>query len=412
MDTSKLQERFSEIKDKVELKKRLFREMLLRTYIEEPGKVVQMVSTPRELCQEITRKLKENCDLCGKIILTMNIEFLEFLVGCGASEIWFYADNEAKKNFVMKWYKGCKKDVIKVISGDFLSEGFQKYLEDRAMKFSVIIGNPPYQPPVEDKGGGGSGSRNTLWDKFVELSLELVEKDGYLCLVHPAKWRKPLDELGKRMKAKQFHYLEIHNANDGIKTFGAGTRYDWYILQNTLATNSSIVKDELGEEHKIDLSKMDLIPNFDFELLEKVLAKPGCPKCEILFSYKNYETRQEWMNEKQDNTFKYPCVTATADKGVRLWYSSKKGEFFGIPKIIFSDAYQVSNAVVDMGGKYAMTQHAMAIPISSQQEGEQMKQALESEKFNTFLKACRWSNFQIDWRMFQFFRKDFWKEFT
>ena len=51
------------------------------------------------------------------------------------------------------------------------------------------------------------------------------------------------------------------------------------------------------------------------------------------------------------------------------------------------------------------------IQIDSKTEGEEMKKALESEKFNNFLKACRWSNFRIEWQMFKYFRKDFWKEF-
>lgn len=51
------------------------------------------------------------------------------------------------------------------------------------------------------------------------------------------------------------------------------------------------------------------------------------------------------------------------------------------------------------------------LPITSESEGIKIKSALESDKFNEFLKACRWSNFQIDYKMFKYFRKDFWKEF-
>lgn len=31
--------------------------------------------------------------------------------------------------------------------------------------------------------------------------------------------------------------------------------------------------------------------------------------------------------------------------------------------------------------------------------------------YKVIIRACKWSTFQIDYRIFRFFRKDFWKEF-
>lgn len=276
-------------------------------------------------------------------------------------------------------------------------------------KFNIIVGNPPYQPEVKFN-TGGTGSRNVIWDKFVGLSLDLLTPNGFLCFVHPAKWRKPLDELGRRMRAKQFLYLEIHNDRDRL--FKGSTRFDWYVLQNCPALDPTLVKDELGNEHMIDITEGDFIPNFGFDLLDRIWTK-GDP-CEIMFSRCAYGTdaRNAHMSEQQTDEFRYPCVAATGKNGVRCWFSSRRGEFFGVPKVIFGDGRYIANAVVDWDGEYAMTQHAMAIPISSKAEGEQIKKALESDKFNTFLKSCRWSTFQIDWRVFTCLRKDFWKEFV
>ena len=33
-------------------------------------------------------------------------------------------------------------------------------------------------------------------------------------------------------------YLEIHNESDGIATFKAETRYDWYVIQNNNNLNA------------------------------------------------------------------------------------------------------------------------------------------------------------------------------
>ena len=57
-----------------------------------------------------------------------------------------------------------------------------------------------------------------------------------------------------------------------------------------------------------------------------------------------------------------------------------------------------------------MTQHAIGINDDIENL-EDIKKALETDKFKNILKSCLWSNFQIDWRLFTYFRKDFYKEF-
>jgi len=278
------------------------------------------------------------------------------------------------------------------------------------VKFSVVIGNPPYQPPVVNEGGSGSGA--VLWDKFVMAGIKLLKPHGYLCFVHPAKWRKPQDKLGAEMRKYQFHYLEMHTDSDGLKTFGATTRYDWYVMQNCPADGNTNIKDEVGNTLTMDITKWPFIPNTQFDLVEKLLAKGKEERCVILYDGSTYDRRKEWMATDKGHKHIYPCVNSTGLKGVRCYYSNTKDKgLFGISKLVFSDARHVVNAVLDLNGEYAMTQNAMAIPVSYKKEGEAMKLALESERFNAFLKSCRWSNFRIDYRMFQFFRKDFWREF-
>ena len=53
----------------------------------------------------------------------------------------------------------------------------------------------------------------------------------------------------------------------------------------------------------------------------------------------------------------------------------------------------------------------MGIKITSKKEGEQLKKALESEKFKRILESLSFSNYQIDWRMFDYFKQDFYNYF-
>ena len=83
--------------------------------------------------------------------------------------------------------------------------------------------------------------------------------------------------------------------------------------------------------------------------------------------------------------------------------------------------YTVSKVIVNSGryaytlndykGEYAMTQNLFAIPISSKKEGDDIVEAFDSEEFKEIIKACKWGIYGLDYRMFKYFRPDFYKQF-
>ncbi len=92
-------------------------------------------------------------------------------------------------------------------------------------------------------------------------------------------------------------------------------------------------------------------------------------------------------------------------------YSSKNNlGHFGVSKVIFGES-GIYDVIIDIEGVYGMTQHAMAIEVLNLAEAENIKKALLSIKFKEILGACSWSNFQIDWRLFKYFRPDFYLDF-
>jgi len=283
--------------------------------------------------------------------------------------------------------------------------------------FHAIIGNPPYNDSQNNNGKKGGG--DLLWNKFVEISQDkfLLPK-GLLVFVHPPGWRKPdsanskYSGLFKKMTStNQMVYLEIHDTKDGKKTFNCGTRYDWYVIENTPAYKATTVMSETGIVYEYDLRKWKFLPNNNFDTIHNVLKTDNDECCDILFSTSNYETRKKWVQLAEDDIYKYPLIHSTPQKGTRIMYSSRNDNgHFTIPKVIFGDS-GIYNAVVDFDGLYGMTQHAMAIKVASLSEANMIKQALESKKFKQLLDDCSWSNYQIDWRLFTYFKKDFWKEF-
>ena len=300
---------------------------------------------------------------------------------------------------------------LNINDGDTLKLNIKKYFN--VDKFDVIVGNPPYNA------SGSKASGNTIWQDFLKISINSYLKDnGFLCFVHPCGWRKPNTERGKfnglfdlMTKENSLLYLEIHNTKDGMKTFHCGTRYDWYILKKNKEETTTTIKDEKNIISKINLSKYNWLANCELDEIDKLLATDKDEKCPILQSMSAYEPRKSWMSNKQSVEFKYPVVHSTPKDGTRYVWSNRNDKgFYGVSKIIFGDS-GIYNPVIDLNGDYAMTQHAMAIEIKSKLEGEQLKVALSSNKFKEILTACSWSSFAIEWNMFSYFKRDFYKYF-
>lgn len=209
----------------------------------------------------------------------------------------------------------------------------------------------------------------------------------------------------------QMIFLSIHGIKDGQKTFNCGTRYDWYIIQHTSKYTTTIVNDEKYNNIVIDMNKFDWLPNYNIDTVQNILAKENEDKCYIIQSMSSYEPRKKWMSNIKTDEFKYPCVHSTPKNGVRYKYSkvNDKGHF-DVSKVIFGEA-GINDVVLDVDGCYGMTQGAMAIIIDDKDEGENIKKALLSVKFDSILRSCLWGNFRIEWRLFTYFKKDFWKEF-
>lgn len=88
-------------------------------------------------------------------------------------------------------------------------------------------------------------------------------------------------------------------------------------------------------------------------------------------------------------------------------YSSinNKGHF-KISKLIFGDT-GINSVIIDTNGEYGMTEHSICIIEKDINILTKIKYCLLSNSFQDLLKACSWSNYQIDWRLFTYLKKDF-----
>ena len=290
--------------------------------------------------------------------------------------------------------------------GSFLDENFDKHMSDvwGVEKFDIVIGNPPYNTGTS----GGNGSRD-LWDKFVFKGYDLMIDGGFLLYVHPSKWRSPENKIFDLFKKNNLIYLEIHSKQDGKKVFGATTRYDFYLLQKSNYGGNTKIIDELGNEININICEWNWLPNYNFDLIKTILN--GDEKCEVIYSRTIYGNDKNWMSVEKNELNYLPCVYGMYKDGTHSYkYSSVDKGHFGISKVIVSGG-EVPYPYNDNEGKFGIMNNAFALKINSNEEGEEIKKAMNSKKFSQILKATKWSNFQINYKMFKSFRKDFYKQF-
>ena len=287
-----------------------------------------------------------------------------------------------------------------------------------SMTFDVIVGNPPFNACRSFV----KKNSTTIWQKFVFVILTdptILSPGGYLTLLHPPTWRKPTTDksftngLFELMTHQnQMLYLEMHHFSDGLKLFKSETRYDWYIIQKTQATQYTEVCDQEGVNHKLDLTLWTFLPNYDISIIRCYLRTQDIECVPILYSRTQFGSDKEWTSPIKTLEFCYPLIHSTPKKGIRYYYTNTKKPYvkkpialFGISKIIFGEG-GIRHVVIDMDGSYGTTGEAMSIPIHSYIEGIRWKNLLLSTEFLRIIQAFNYGYFRIDWRMFMQLRYD------
>lgn len=314
------------------------------------------------------------------------------------SHVYAFMENEVYLNYVITRFSD-------------LPVTFDIYKESINMKFDVLVGNDPYQEKV------GPKKTEPLWNKFLHKRISLLKEGGYLSLIHPSGWRNiagKFKDVQQVIRSKKVSFLSIHNEKDGMETFGAETRYDYYILQNTPNDSSeTTVRFQDGQVKKLVLDKMEFIPNGGIDLLNNLLAKEGEETVELLYSRSGYGTDKVHTSKEQNDQFSYPVVyTVNYLSQPTFYYSStNQNGHFGKPKVIWSNG-RISSIgnYVDETGEYGLTQFAYAI-VDEVENLPNIKMALDSKKFKNLMELCAVGQLTVNHKVVAKFRKDFWREF-
>lgn len=292
---------------------------------------------------------------------------------------------------------------------DFLN-GEEKWRKQFGLdSFDIIIGNPPFNVEVGEK---RFGSGRTLWDKFVINSFKILNKNGYLCFIHPQNWRGLglLHNIWDLLTTKHIIYLHIYDEKSGKKYFSVSQKFDTYVLQNKENEHHKTkIIDEHNKEHNLDLLKIPFLPNSNInEILPLLTTKDNG----ININYgTQYHTTKSYVQTNKTEEYKYDVANNINSNGIQCLYTNDNTKnFFGMSKVIVSVG-RYPYPYNDFDGKYGISQGGFGIPITSKKQGDDIIKAINSDKFQDILKSTKWGAFQIDYRMFKYFKPDFYKYF-
>ena len=240
------------------------------------------------------------------------------------------------------------------------------------MKFDIVVGNPPFQPPVINT-GDRKGSGNKLWPKFIELSFEITHEKSYISLITPSNWRTSNFSKGQAFEAAKLMWdYNIDFVKDVSSEFGG------------IASQLQI--DSWGINRSIKCKKTDIFEKIKFlpiksknieqlkEFFMKIVADENCFEMNI----KGY--RDEYIPGAciegpvgdSNHPYKHINTFSQMNKGLYHWYS-RMTPGFNDKKVIVCNSVNINVlnnkiAIYD-DGNTGCGHNCAAFTVSSEEEG-------------------------------------------
>lgn len=259
-----------------------------------------IVFDPLELTKEICEKIKDPLKKAERImIIEKNGSFTYSIlnhIGFENAKRLTLIVLEPLSNEIIKYIFSKNKELPEIIFIKDINE------IQNMPKFDIIVGNPPYQGK---KLGGGAGSGNAIWQKFVESCFSILKNQGYLCFIHPIDWRvsigkKKIQKAQNILMENQLIYLKL--ATTPFK--GIGAMVDWYVLEKREKYKETEI-DFIDSKEKFFLDK-DKFPLYSYnnENVKNILKKVLTVKDNGLISRKSFGGLRVYDESKPKGKYK------------------------------------------------------------------------------------------------------------
>jgi hypothetical protein len=177
--------------------------------------------------------------------------------------------------------KGISKDKDKKIIADIINKEFGREIiktgkETEEMRFTVVIGNPPYQESTD----GGLNGGKAIYDKFIYNAMRLAD---ITCMIVKNNWMNSdsLKELRETILASGLKTLINYSLlGDVFPTMGIAASI--INIDKEYAENpdykldySEVRKNKIINKYSADIRGLGFIPEsiFEYEIVKKVQAK-------------------------------------------------------------------------------------------------------------------------------------------
>jgi len=263
-----------------------------------------------------------------------------------------------------------------------------------------------------------------LWQDFVISSMKWLLPGGTLGMVVPPGWRKPTDANSRSSKVwplltreNTVKYVRQFNSKMANDTFNGivDIRFDLVVVVKQQSHTKTMVIDTKGKCFNVYLDNMLWLPSSNI-LKWKRLINNESEKCNVLYNRTVYErdiNKQKTIRPERDAVFRYPVIHGITKKGPTIMYTDVKRVEggFGVPKVIFNSLGAWNNPILDLEGKYGMSQSAFAIVIDSEREGLDIAGYFTSEKLKMFESDFSWATSTpfIFWKLFRSLPKNFYQ---
>lgn len=283
-------------------------------------------------------------------------------------------------------------------------------------RFDVVMGNPPFQKAVTLSGYLRAAQHTAIWDRFVTTSISLLKDNSYLAFIIPQTWRKPENIYWSEISNKNsLCFIHILGKQKSETLFKVSQRIDMFIMKKSDINTTTDVIDEKESYHSIDTHTMPFMPNYAYDDIMKIIVSDPSQGIPIMYDSTIYRTEKPKKGpprvvSTQTGDYTKPVVHSMTKKGMVFVYANEDKGHFGKPKVLLNKNEQ-QYPYNDYEGKYGMSELTFGIPITSKEEGDQIVEAINSDRFKEIIKATKWGAFQTEYKMFKYFRPDFYKEF-
>jgi hypothetical protein len=340
---------------------------------------------PEEFWKRTDIKILDPCCGCGNFPLVIYFKLIKYHTKEHIfKNILYFNDININRLNVLKKVFIDQQNNLNIYTEDFLN------LDTNGIKFDLVVNNPPYALLLPN--GKRASKNHNLIGSFIDKSLELLNKDGFLLYITPDNWMSISDRntLILTLTSLQIHYINIHIAKKYFKKIGSS--FTWYLIQNCPSFKDiqieGIWKKKIYQS-TVTSEVRRYIPLYYTSTIQSILHKTIDLKNKKFkvetSSYLHKYTQKKLIKTKQDDLHKYRLIHTPSQT---VWASKphkwQEGYKVFIPTTSYYDAF------VDNCG---MTQSIAFIRCKDQQEAEAIKTVLLHPMYKFINDMCRYGNF-------------------